>query len=200
MARYKGPKDRLSRREGFDLFGKGSKLTRLLISPGMHGQKRMRSQSQYGKQLREKQKVKRIYGVLEKQFRKYVNNALKSKSNTGEELLSTLESRLDNVVFRLGFTSNRPSARQIVSHRHVLVNGKKLNIPSYQVKIGDTITLSSKAINNIEDVKKVLSQKEPKIPGWLRRKAVVGEVLRKPKLDDIVEPISMQDIIEFYSR
>ncbi|MFH1971404.1 MAG: 30S ribosomal protein S4 [Patescibacteria group bacterium] len=200
MARYKGPKDRLSRREGFDLFGKGSKLTRLLISPGMHGQKRMRSQSQYGKQLREKQKVKRIYGVLEKQFRKYVNNALKSKSNTGEELLSTLESRLDNVVFRLGFTSNRPSARQIVSHRHVLVNGKKLNIPSYQVKIGDTITLSSKAINNIEDVKKVLSQKEPKIPGWLRRKAVVGQVLRRPNLDDVLEPISMQDIIEFYSR
>jgi len=200
MARYKGPKDRLSRREGFDIFGKGSKLTRLLVPPGMHGQKRMRSQSQYGKQLREKQKVKRIYGVMEKQFRKYINNALKSKSNTGEELLSILELRLDNVVYRLGFTSNRPSARQIVSHRHVLVNGKKLNIPSYQVKIGDTITLSSKAVNNIEDVKKVLSQKEPKIPGWLRRKAVVGEVLRKPKLDDIVEPISMQDIIEFYSR
>lgn len=199
MARYKGPKDRLSRREGFDLFGKGSKLTRLSILPGMHGQKRMRSQSQYGKQLREKQKVKRIYGVLEKQFRIYVNLALKSRGNTAEVLLTLLETRLDNVVFRLGFTSNRPSARQIVSHRHVLVNGKKLNIPSYHVKISDTIMLSSKAVN-IEDVKKVLSQKEPKIPGWLRRKAVVGEVLRKPKLDDIIEPISMQDIIEFYSR
>jgi len=199
MARYNGPKDRLSRREGFDLFGKGSKLTRLMVLPGMHGQKRMKSQSQYGKQLREKQKVKRMYGVLEKQFRKYVTLALKSKGNTGEVLLSSLETRLDNVVFRLGFTSNRPSARQIVSHRHVLVNGKKLNIPSYQVKIGDTISLSSKAIN-IEDVKKVLSQKEPKIPTWLRRKAIVGEVLRKPKLDDVIEPISMQDIIEFYSR
>jgi len=199
MARYNGPKDRLSRREGFDLFGKGSKLTRLMVLPGMHGQKRMKSQSQYGKQLREKQKVKRMYGVLEKQFRKYVTLALKSKGNTGEVLLSSLETRLDNVVFRLGFTSNRPSARQIVSHRHVLVNGKKLNIPSYQVKIGDTISLSSKAIN-IEDVKKVLSQKEPKIPSWLRRKAIVGEVLRKPKLDDVIEPISMQDIIEFYSR
>ncbi|MBU0998445.1 30S ribosomal protein S4 [Patescibacteria group bacterium] len=200
MARYKGPKDRLSRREGFDLFGKGSKFTRLMVPPGMHGQKRRKSQSQYGKQLREKQKVKRIYGVLEKQFRKYVNNALKSKGNTGEIILSTLELRLDNVVFRLGFTSNRPSARQIVSHRHILVNGKKLNIPSYQVKIGDTISLSSKAISNIEDVKRVLSQKEPKIPSWLRRKAVVGQVLRKPKLDDVLEPISMQDIIEFYSR
>ena len=199
MARYNGPKDRLSRREGFDLFGKGSKLTRLMVLPGMHGQKRMKSQSQYGKQLREKQKVKRMYGVLEKQFRKYVTLALKSKGNTGEVLLSSLETRLDNVVFRLGFTSNRPSARQIVSHRHVLVNGKKLNIPSYQVKIGDTISLSSKAVN-IEDVKKVLSQKEPKIPSWLRRKAIVGEVLRKPKLDDVIEPISMQDIIEFYSR
>lgn len=200
MAKYNGPKDRLSRREGFDLFGKGAKLTRLSILPGMHGQKRMRSQSQYGKQLREKQKVKRIYGVLEKQFRIYVNLALKSRGNTAEVLLTLLETRLDNVVFRLGFTSNRPSARQIVSHRHVLVNGKKLNIPSYNVKISDTIMLSSKAISNIEDVKKVLSQKEPKIPSWLRRKAVVGEVLRKPKLDDIIEPISMQDIIEFYSR
>ena len=199
MAKYNGPKDRLSRREGFDLFGKGAKLTRLSILPGMHGQKRMKSQSQYGKQLREKQKIKRIYGVLEKQFRKYVNIALKNKGNTAEVILTLLETRLDNVVFRLGFTSNRPSARQIISHRHVLVNGKKLNIPSYNVKIGDTIILSSKAVN-IEDVKKVLSQKEPKIPGWLRRKAVVGEVLRKPKLDDIIEPISMQDIIEFYSR
>jgi small subunit ribosomal protein S4 len=199
MAKYNGPKDRLSRREGFDLFGKGAKLTRLAIVPGMHGQKRMRSQSQYGKQLREKQKVKRIYGVLEKQFRKYVNIALKNKGNTAEVLLTLLETRLDNVVFRLGFTSNRPSARQIISHRHVLINGKKMNIPSYNVKISDTIMLSSKAVN-IEDVKKVLSQKEPKIPGWLRRKAVVGEVLRKPKMDDVIEPISMQDIIEFYSR
>jgi small subunit ribosomal protein S4 len=199
MARYNGPKDRLSRREGFDLFGKGSKLTRLAVLPGMHGQKRMGTQSQYGKQLREKQKVKRMYGVLEKQFRKYVSQALKTKGNTGEDLLSSLETRLDNVVYRLGFTSNRISARQIVSHRHVLVNGKKLNIPSYQVKIGDTISLSSKA-TNIEDVKKVLAQKEPKIPDWLRRKAIVGEVVRKPKLDDVVEPISMQDIIEFYSR
>jgi len=199
MAKYNGPKDRLSRREGFDLFGKGSKLTRLTVLPGMHGQKRMGTQSQYGKQLREKQKVKRMYGVLEKQFRKYVSQALKTKGNTGEDLLSSLETRLDNVVYRLGFTSNRISARQIVSHRHVFVNGKKLNIPSYQVKIGDTISLSSKA-TNIEDVKKVLAQKEPKIPDWLRRKAIVGEVVRKPKIDDIVEPISMQDIIEFYSR
>jgi len=200
MAKYNGPKDRLSRREAFDLFGKGAKLTRLSILPGMHGQKRRGPSSQYGKQLREKQKVKRIYGILEKQFRKYVDEAMGSKGNTGEKLLSILERRLDNVVFRLGFASTRPSARQIVSHRHVLVNGKKLNIPSYRVKIGDTISLSSKAITNIEDIKKVLSQKEPKIPGWMRRKAVVGEITREPKMDDITEPISIQDIIEFYSR
>lgn len=200
MARYRGPKDRLSRKEGFDLFGKGPKLTRINVPPGMHGQKRTGAQSQYGKQLREKQKVKRIYGVLERQFRKYVDEAMMSKGNTGELLLSLLERRLDNVVYRLGFTSTRSSARQIVSHRHILVNGKKLNIPSYRVKIGDTISLSSKAVNNIEDVKKVLSQKESKIPGWLKRKAVVGGVSRYPKMEDINEPISIQDIIEFYSR
>ena len=200
MARYTGPKDRLSRREGFDLFGKGIKLTRLTVPPGMHGAKRTRRPSQYKLQLREKQKVKRLYGVLERQFRNYVKEVLKSRGNSGEELVSLLERRLDNVVFRLGLASTRPSARQLVSHRHIIVNGKKVNIPSYEVKVGDTITLSSKAINNVPDVKKLLSDKEPKIPGWLRRKAVVGEVVREPKLDDISEPISMQDVIEFYSR
>src|SRR3990167_8520771 len=137
MAKYTGPKDRLSRREGFDLFGKGSKLTRLSVFPGVHGPKGLRGQSQYGKQLREKQKVRRLYGVMEAQFRRYVERALKSKGNTGEALLALLERRLDNVVFRLGFTPTRMSARQVVSHGHIFVNGKRLNIPSYQVVVGD---------------------------------------------------------------
>src|SRR3989344_4862054 len=138
MARYTGPKDRLSRREGFDLFGKGARLTRLTVPPGIHGPKGTRNFSQYGRQLREKQKVKRLYGLLEKQFRRYVEKALKAKGNTGEVLLSNLERRLDNVIYRLGFAPTRPSARQLVSHGHVLIDGKKVNIPSYQLKVGET--------------------------------------------------------------
>jgi small subunit ribosomal protein S4 len=199
MARYTGPKDRLSRREGFDLYGSGAKLTRLTVPPGMHGPKGTRSKSQFGRQLREKQKVKRIYGLMERQFRNYVSDALKSRGNTGEKLISLLERRLDNVVYRLGFAPSRPSARQTVSHRHVLVNGKKVNIPSYRVKTGDTISLTSKAIE-IPAIKKTLEKKDLKIPGWLKRKAAVGQVVTEPKRDDIAEPISEQDIVEFYSR
>ena len=199
MARYTGPKDRLSRREGFDLFGKGAKLTRLNVPPGLHGPKGVKRQSQYGKQLREKQKVRRMYGLLERQFKRYVDKALKSKGNTGETLLVSLERRLDILVFRLGFARTRASARQLVSHRHIFVNGKRVNIPSYQIKPGDTVTLSSKAMK-IPVIKKLLEEKDAKYPGWLKRKAAAGQVGRIPNRDDIVEPISEQDIVEYYSR
>lgn len=199
MAKYVGPKDRLSRRENFDLFGKGAKLTRLNVTPGVHGPKGARGASQYGKQLREKQKVKRLYGILEKQFRRYIDAALKTRGNTGETLLISLERRLDNVVFRLGFAPTRPGARQLVSHRHVLVNGKKVNIPSYVVVIGDTVSLDAKGLE-IPEVKKTLEQKDFKIPAWLEKKAAVGKVLKKPQREDITEPINEQDIVEFYSR
>lgn len=199
MAKYTGPKDRLSRRENFDLFGKGAKLTRLNIFPGVHGPKGTRGQSQYGRQLREKQKVRRLYGVLETQFRRYVDKALKSKGNTGEALLSLLERRLDNVVFRLGFTPTRGSSRQIVSHGHIFVNGKRLNIPSYQVVVGDAVSINSKGLA-IPEVVKALDQKDIKIPSWLERKGPAGVVKASPKREDIVEPISEQDIVEFYSR
>jgi small subunit ribosomal protein S4 len=199
MARYRGPKDRLSRREGFDLFGKGGKLTRLSLSPGVHGPKGQRGQSQYGKQLREKQKVKRLYGVLETQFRRYIEKALKSRGNTGEALLTLLERRLDNVVYRLGFTPTRMSARQIVSHGHIFVNGKRLNIPSYQLKENDTITIEAKA-GEIPEVKKALEQKDLRIPSWLEKKGPAGRVKDMPKREDIFEPITEQDIVEFYSR
>lgn len=191
MARYTGPKDRLSRRENFDLFGAGAKLTRLTVPPGMHGPKGTRGISQYGRQLREKQKVKRIYGILEKQFKKYVAIAQKSKGNTGERLLGLLETRLDNIVYRLGFAPSRPAARQLVSHRHVLVEGKKVNIPSYCVKVGQAVSLVSGA-------KEVSVSAKP--PAWLERKAVVGRMIRVPKREDLTEPISEQDIVEFYSR
>jgi small subunit ribosomal protein S4 len=199
MAKYNGPKDRLSRREGFDLFGKGGKLTRLNVPPGVHGPKGSRTGSQYSRQLREKQKVRRLYGLMEKQFRRYVYEALKSRGNTGELLLSLLERRLDNTLYRLGFAPSRPAARQFVGHRHVLVNGKKVNIPSYQVKIGDTVSLSAKALG-IPTIKKLLENDEYKLPSWLERKAVMGKVGGLPKREDIVEPVSEQDIVEFYSR
>ncbi len=199
MARYTGPKDRLSRREGFDLFGAGLKLTRLMVPPGVHGPKGTRGSSQYGKQLREKQKVKRLYGLLEKQFRKYVEVSLKSRGNTGEKLIGFLEKRLDNVVFRLGFAPSRPSARQIVSHGHVLVDGKKVNIPSYELKVGQTVSLDSKGMA-IPTVAKLLKNGEIKIPDWLEKKAAIGKVAREVKREDVLEPISEKDIVEFYSR
>ena len=199
MAKYNGPKDRLSRREGIDLFGKGLKLSRITVPPGQHGPKGSRRVSQYGRQLREKQKVKRMYGVLERQFGRYISEAQKSRGNTGEALLVQLEKRLDNVVYRLGFAPSRPAARQFVSHRHILVNGKRVNIPSYQLSVGDTVTLSDKAVA-IPSVKKLIDDKEYKLPDWLKRKAIIGKIEREPKRDDILEPISESDIVEFYSR
>ena len=200
MARYTGPKDRLSRREGVDLFGKGVKLTRINVTPGVHGPKgQMRGPSQYGKQLREKQKVKRLYGVMEKQFRKYIEKAFRTKGNTAETLFELLETRLDNVVYRLKFAATRPQARQLVTHKHILLNGKKVNIPSYKVKVGDAIALSSKAAS-LEAVKKLLDDENVIIPEWVKRKGAIGSVVRMPKREDVVEPITEQDIIEFYSR
>ncbi len=189
--RYTGPKDRLSRREGFDLFGKGGKLTRLNVPPGMHGPKgTMRQPSQYGKQLREKQKVKRMYGLTEKQFKKYVDRAFGTKGNTGELLLSLLERRLDNVVYRMGLAETRAQARQIVGHKHITVDGERVNIPSYETKVGQTVALR----------KKVFGPKEPTVASWLARKGPAGKILRLPVRDDIKEALSEQDIIEFYSR
>jgi small subunit ribosomal protein S4 len=199
MAKYVGPKDRLSRRENFDLFSAGTKLTRLNVPPGVHGPKGLRGSSQYGRQLREKQKVKRLYGVLERQFRRYVNDAFRTRGNTGEVILINLERRLDNALYRLGFAPSRPAARQMVSHRHVLVNGKKVNIPSYKLVVGDTVSIDSKA-GAIPEVKKAVEEKDVKIPAWLERKALVGRVSALPKREDITEPISEQDIVEFYSR
>lgn len=197
--RYTGPKDRLSRREGFDLFGKGVKLTRLSVPPGQHGPRGARKLSSFGRQLREKQKAKRLYGVSERQFRKYLEQAEKFKGNTGELFLRFLETRLDNVVFRLGFAPTRPAARQLVSHKHILVDGSVLNIPSYQVKKGQTVALDAKS-QAIPEIRKMLAVEVPKLPGWLERKAAVGRVKNLPTREETLEPISEHDIIEFYSR
>lgn len=206
MARYIGPKNRLARREGADLGLKtvGSAahaelLKRLKILPGQHGTKGRRKYSDYALQLREKQKVKRIYGVLERQFNKYFDKATREVGNTGEALLQILERRLDNAVYRLGLAPTRAFARQMVSHGHVMVDGEKVNIPSYQVREGQVITIKTKMLET-PVLKKQLDIKDAIIPQWLTRKGPVGKIVRIPKRNDIQENINEQMIIEFYSR
>ncbi|OGG15962.1 30S ribosomal protein S4 [Candidatus Gottesmanbacteria bacterium RIFCSPHIGHO2_02_FULL_39_14] len=206
MARYTGPKNRLARREGADLGLKtpGGKshsqlLKRLKITPGQHGQKRKRKPSDYGIQLREKQKVKRIYGVLEKQFRKYFQAATSDKRNTGEALLALLERRLDNVIYRLNLAPTRSSARQFITHGHIMVDNRKVDIPSFLVIPGMIITFKQDMLEN-PHVKKMLEIKDPQISPWLARRGPIGKVVKLPKRDDIAENINEQLIIEFYSR
>lgn len=198
MARYTGPKRRLSRREGVALFTKDEKSIERkgAVPPGMHGVSRRRT-SEYGLQLREKQKTKRIYGVLEKQMKKYFEEASKIKGATGMILLRLLETRLDNVVYKLGLAKSRAGARQLVSHSHILVDGQKVNIPSYRVKIGQVVALSSKLVDNIQ-VKKSLDDIQT-LPSWLERKATVGKVLRLPERDE-VEGVEERLIVEYFSR
>lgn len=193
MGRYTGPKNRLSRREGLDLFGKGHKLRRSAVPPGQHGPKGARRLSDYGTQLREKQKAKRMYGLLEKQFHKYYEMAARHPGNTGEMLVTLLETRLDNVVYRLGLAATRAMARQLVGHRHILINGKIVNIPSYQVRPGEVISLGTK-------IKLPEPETEISIPAWLSRQALVGKVERLPVRSEIDSSIQDQFIVEYYSR
>lgn len=206
MARYTGPKNRLARREGTDLGlqtpgtnAHAQLLRRLKIMPGMHGQKGRRKISDYGSQLREKQKVKRMYGLLERQFKKYFDAAARVVGNTGEVLLVTLERRLDNVLYRLNLAPTRAAARQFINHGHVRVDGKRVNIPSFLVKPGMVIAPFDKMLQ-IVSVKKLLEEKELQIASWLSRKGPVGKVVRMPKREDVTEDINEQLIIEFYSR
>lgn len=196
MARYKGPKHRLARLEGVNILEKTSASLerRLNLIPGIHGKKGKRKTSEYGLQLREKQKLKRIYGLLEKQFRKYVQEAQTKKINTEDALIQLLETRLDNIVYRLGFAKSRFQARQFVSHKHVLVNGKKINIPSYQVKEGDTVTIDPK-ITKIQEEKE-----EYTTLSYVARKKDSGKVISLPNREEIANPVDYQLVIEFYSR
>ncbi len=209
MARYTGPKFRLDRREGTNLQLKGKRSISAkhplnkkgAVAPGQHGPKGdRRKTSEYGSQLREKQKVKRMYGILERQFRRYYEKAANKKGATGEALLQLLEGRLDNVIYRLGFAASRAQARQLTSHGHVLVNGKKVNIPSYSVKAGDVVSLKDKA-NNFLLVKEATAEVDKdKLPEWLEKKALVGKLVRLPARDEIAAEINEQAIVEFYSR
>ena len=199
MSRYTGPKNRLSRREGFDLFGKGTKLRRATVPPGQHGPKGAKRLSDYGVRLREKQKLKRLYGVNERQFQKYFAKATKVRGKTGEVLIQILESRLGNVVYRLGLVPTRTMARQLVSHGHVLISDSKVSIPSYQVKVGDVVTLSPKSAK-IPTVASRLDNSEIHPPVWLERQAAAGKVLSLPQRSQIDSPVDEQLIVEFYSR
>ena len=200
MARYTGPKRRLSRREGIALFSKDVKALERkgAVPPGQHGAGMRRRVSEYGLQLREKQKMKRLYGILEKQFKGYVLKASKVKGATGLSLLQGLETRLDNVVYKLGFSKSRAGARQLVSHGHIRVMDKKVTIPSFQVKPAQTIAISDKLRDNTQ-VKKSLEEYET-LPEWLDRKATIGKVLRIPTREEMEQSVDEQLIVEFYSR
>lgn len=199
MARYTGPKHRLARREGVNILGKTSQSLdrRINVIPGSHSKRRGRKLSEYGIQLREKQKLKRIYGLMEKQFAKYVTLAQKMKMNTEDALVQLLESRLDNVVYRLGFAKSRTMARQFVGHRHILVNGQKINIPSYTVKETDEIALSPKLAGNVLLAKDI---EEAQIPEFVKRVGSKGKLVRYPVREEIANPVDYQLVIEFYSR
>ena len=201
MARYTGPKNKLARKIGEDLGLKTNALKvarRLTTKPGQHGAKSRRKTSDYGTQLSEKQKVKYIYGILEKQLRKLYTEASKNPTATGSALLSLLERRLDNVIYRLGWTGTRAAARQLVSHAHVRINGKKMDVPSYQVKVNDVITLTSKG-TKIPLVAEAVKENSSNAT-WLEQKGAVAKVSRLPERTDITETIEEQLIIEYYSR
>ncbi len=200
MARYTGPKRRLSRREGIALFAKDVKALERkgAVVPGQHGARMRRRVSEYGLQLREKQKAKRFYGILEKQFRGYYDKASKVRGATGLKLLELLETRLDNVVYRLSLAKSRAEARQMVSHGHITVDNKKVTIPSMQVAVGQAIALSAKLRDNTQ-VKKSLEEAGT-LPEWLKRQATVGKVLRVPKQEEMEPSINEQLIVEYYSR
>lgn len=202
MARYTGPKQKLQRRAGTDLNLKTNApkvARRLNIPPGQHGRKGTKKLSEFGVQLREKQKVKWMYGLLEKQFKNTYVTASKHPDATGEELLTLLEERLDNTVYRLGFAPTRAAARQLVTHGHVRVDNKKVNIPSYTVKIGQTINLSAKGLK-IPAVSELMAEGSKNIPTWLERKQNIGRVVARPSRDSIDADINENLIVEYYSR
>jgi len=208
MARYTGSVCRQCRREGVKLFLKGDRcytdkcsLTKRHCPPGMHGQSR-KKMSEYGMQLREKQKLRRAYGIQESQFRKYYEQAANMRGVTGDNMLMLIELRLDNVAYRLNFGESRPMARQMVTHGHLLVNGKKVDIASYQVKVGDEISVRADSADS--EFFKTLKEEGAKrsIPKWVELNAekLTGKIVALPQRDDIDLPVEEHLIVEYYSR
>lgn len=201
MARYRGPKQKIARRFREPIFGPSNALERKPYGPGQHGRSRYSRKSEYAIQLDEKQKAKYTYGLLERQFRNTYEKANAQEGVTGEVLLQLLESRLDNVVYRLGFARTRRQARQLVSHKHVVVNGQLVNIPSYHVKPGDVITIRPKS-RNLEIVDDALSSSSAGKYKWIEldKKSKTGKFLNIPVKEEIPENINVQLIIELYSK
>ena len=207
MARYLGPKAKLSRREGTDLFLKSARRSigdkaKFDSKPGQHGRTSGARTSDFGLQLREKQKVKRMYGVLEKQFRRYFEEADRRKGNTGANLLALLETRLDNVVYRMGFGSTRAEARQMVSHKAMLVNGKSVNIPSYMVKVGDVIAVREKSAKQNRVIEALQLAQQVGMPTWVEVNADKASGVFKgiPDRDQFAADVNESLIVELYSR
>lgn len=209
MARYVGPACRLCRREGMKLFLKGERcygekcaIERRNVPPGQHGKGRRARMAGYGLQLREKQRVKRMYGVLESQFRRYFKQADRKKGVTGETLLQLLEKRLDNVVYRLGFATSRPQARQLVRHGHFTVNGRRADIPSYSVRAGDKVAVRKNSVKNPAIIYAMEEVKGRGIPEWLQLdpENLAGRLTSIPTRDQLNLPVQEQLIVELYSK
>lgn len=201
MARYTGPKTRIARKFGDPIFGPDKSYDKKSYPPGQHGvNKRRKKSSEYGVQLKEKQKAKYTYGVLERQFANLFDKAQRSKGVTGEVLLQLLESRLDNVVYRLGISPSRSGARQLVSHRHITVNGQVVNIPSYSVRPGDIVGVREKS-KSLEVIQDSLSSRRLNV-SWLEwdASAFSGKLINRPERDQIPETIKEQLIVELYSK
>lgn len=206
MARYTGPKCKLARREGTDLFLKSARRSldskcKMESAPGQHGAKKPRL-SGYGLQLREKQKIRRIYGVLERQFRRYFAEADRKKGSTGELLLQLLESRLDNVVYRMGFASTRAEARQLVAHKALMVNGQVVNIPSFRVKAGDVVTIREKAKKQVRIQEALALAAQTGLPNWVAvdTSKLEGTFKNVPERAELYGDINEQLVVEFYSK
>jgi len=205
--RYLGPKNRISRREGMDLELKtvGSKsharlLKKLNVPPGQHGVRKRKKVSERGTQLREKQKLRFMFGITEKQLKKYFKKASLKKGNTALYLSQYLERRLDNIIYRLGFVPTRASARQLITHGHIIINKKKVTIPSYQVRVGEEIGFVNDKTTKIPYIENSLNNKDIILPSWLEKKAIVGKLIMEPTQDIITKQINLRLIIEYYSR
>ncbi|WP_058301685.1 30S ribosomal protein S4 [Gorillibacterium timonense] len=200
MARYTGPKFKLSRRLGISLSGSGKELAKRAFPPGQHGNNQRRKISGYGQQLQEKQKLRHMYGLNEKQFRNLFDKASKMKGISGENFMILLESRLDNLVYRLGWANSRAGARQLVSHGHVTVNGKKVNIASYMVSVGDIIGLRERS-RTMASIKDAIAGRHH-IPQYLdfNEQAMEGKFVRLPERAELSQEIDEKQIVEFYSR
>lgn len=202
MARYTGPRVRVSRRFGTPIFGPTKYLERRNYGPGVHGPKSRRKHTDYGLGLIEKQKLRYYYGLMERQFRGVYNRALKARGVTGEQMLQILEGRLDNVVYHLGFANTRSAARQLVSHGHVKVNGRKVNIPSYALKVNDVIEIKESNVSRQVATKNLELATSRSVPDWLslNKEAFKGVVMRIPTRDEIQPIANEQAVVEFYSR